>query len=109
LTALQRRFPDRVSRVSVIGLMGGIAWKRPDGGPDTGRSVGLMHEALRRGVMLLPEGEHSEVTGITPPLTITEAQLRRAFREITRSVAIRLGGTKPPAKPRHLRSRKSRP
>ena len=109
LTALQRRFPDRVSRVSVIGLMGGIAWKRPDGGPDTGLSVGLMQEALRRGVILLPEGEHSEVTGITPPLTITEAQLRRAFREITRSVEIRLGGTKPPAKPRHLRSRKSRP
>ncbi len=109
LTALQRRFPDRVSRVSVIGLMGGIAWKRPDGGPDTGLSVGLMHEALRRGVILLPEGEHSEVTGITPPLTITEAQLRRAFREITRLVEIRLAGTKPPAKPRHLRPRKIRP
>ena len=109
LTALQRRFPDRVSRVSVIGLMGGIAWCRPDGSPDTGLSVGIMQETLRRGVILLPEGEHSEVTGITPPLTITEAQLRRAFREITRSVESCLGVTKPVAAPRHPRPRKSRP
>jgi 4-aminobutyrate aminotransferase-like enzyme len=109
LTALQRRFPDRVSRVSVIGLMGGIAWCRPDGSPDTGLSVGIMQETLRRGVILLPEGEHSEVTGITPPLTITEAQLRRAFREITRSVESCLGITRPVAAPRHPRPRKSRP
>ena len=109
LTALQRRFPDRVSRVSVIGLMGGIAWCRPDGSPDTGLSVGIMQETLRRGVILLPEGEHSEVTGITPPLTITEAQLRRAFREITRSVESCLGITKPVVAPRRPRPRKSRP
>lgn len=86
LEALRQRVPDRVSRVSVAGLMGGIAWRRPEGGPDTALSVGLMQEALRRGVLLLPEGEHSEVTGITPPLTLTEAQLERAFRAITESV-----------------------
>ena len=86
LDSLRRRFPDRVSRVSVIGLMGGIAWRRADGGPDTALSVWLMQEALRRGIILLPEGEHSEVTGFTPPLTITESQLRGAFREITRAL-----------------------
>ena len=109
LTALQRRFPDRVSRVSVVGLMGGIAWRRPEGGPDTGLSVGLMQEVLRRGIILLPEGEHSEITGITPPLTITESQLRGAFREITRAVAALLQPpvlVKPskPSRPRRIRS-----
>jgi adenosylmethionine-8-amino-7-oxononanoate aminotransferase len=45
-----------------------------------------MQEALRRGVLLLPEGEHSEITGITPPLTLSEAQLDRAFCTITEAV-----------------------
>lgn len=115
LNTLRSRFPDRVSRVSVAGLMGGIAWRRPDGGPDTELSVGVMQEVLRRGIILLPEGEHSEVTGITPPLTITEAQLRRAFREITRAVEVclssRLSGSSPlnTQQPRPSRLPKPRP
>ena len=109
LTALQRRFPDRVSRVSVVGLMGGIAWRRPEGGADTGLSVGLMQEVLRRGIILLPEGEHSEITGITPPLTITESQLRGAFREITRAVAALLGPTVPVRRGKTSRPRRKRP
>lgn len=91
LTALRDRFPDRVSRVSVAGLMGGIAWRRPDGGPDTALSVGLMQEALRGGIILLPEGEHSEVTGITPPLTLSETQLARALDGIDRAVTRLVG------------------
>jgi 4-aminobutyrate aminotransferase-like enzyme len=108
LKSLQAQFPDRVSRVSVVGLMGGIAWRLPDGGPDTGLSVGIMQEALRRGILLLPEGEHSEVTGITPPLTITEAELARAFREITRAVAACLQPSIPAAKPMLSRPPKKR-
>ena len=109
LKSLQAQFPDRVSRVSVIGLMGGIAWRRADGGPDTELSVWLMQEALRRGVILLPEGEHSEVTGITPPLTITETELKRAFREITRAVIARLQVSNPAPKPKLSRTPKKRP
>jgi 4-aminobutyrate aminotransferase-like enzyme len=108
LKSLQAQFPDRVSRVSVVGLMGGIAWRLPEGGPDTGLSVGIMQEVLRRGILLLPEGEHSEVTGITPPLTITEAELARAFREITRAVAARLQPSIPAAKPKLSRPSKKR-
>jgi 4-aminobutyrate aminotransferase-like enzyme len=108
LKSLQGQFPDRVSRVSVVGLMGGIAWRLPDGGPDTGLSVGIMQEALRRGILLLPEGEHSEVTGITPPLTITEAELARAFREISRAVAVHLQPSIPAAKPMLSRPPKKR-
>jgi 4-aminobutyrate aminotransferase-like enzyme len=108
LKSLQAQFPDRVSRVSVVGLMGGIAWRLPDGGPDTGLSVGIMQEVLRRGILLLPEGEHSEVTGITPPLTITEAELARAFREISRAVAVHLQPSIPAAKPMLSRPPKKR-
>jgi 4-aminobutyrate aminotransferase-like enzyme len=108
LKSLQAQFPDRVSRVSVVGLMGGIAWRLPDGGPDTGLSVGIMQEVLRRGILLLPEGEHSEVTGITPPLTITEAELARAFREISRAVAVHLQPSIPAAKPMLSRPQKKR-
>ena len=108
LKSLQAQFPDRVSRVSVVGLMGGIAWRLPEGGPDTGLSIGIMQEVLRHGVLLLPEGEHSEVTGITPPLTITEAELARAFREITRAVAGRLQPSIPTKKPQLSRPPKKR-
>ena len=108
LKSLQARYPDRVSRVSVVGLMGGIAWRLPEGGPDTGLSIGIMQEVLRHGVLLLPEGEHSEVTGITPPLTITEAELARAFREITRAVAGRLLPSIPTKKPQLSRPPKKR-
>ncbi len=108
LKSLQARYPDRVSRVSVVGLMGGIAWRLPEGGPDTGLSIGIMQEVLRHGVLLLPEGEHSEVTGITPPLTITEAELARAFREITRAVAGRLQPSIPTKKPQLSRPPKKR-
>ncbi|MEN9777379.1 MAG: hypothetical protein RJB04_1134, partial [Verrucomicrobiota bacterium] len=108
LKSLQAQFPDRVSRVSVVGLMGGIAWRLPEGGPDTGLSIGIMQEVLRHGVLLLPEGEHSEVTGITPPLTITEAELARAFREITRAVAAHLQPSIPTKKPQLSRPPKKR-
>ncbi len=33
---------------------------------------------LRRGFILLPEGEHANVISFTPPLTITKAQLAKA-------------------------------
>jgi 4-aminobutyrate aminotransferase/(S)-3-amino-2-methylpropionate transaminase len=108
LKSLQAQFPDRVSRVSVVGLMGGIAWRLPEGGPDTGLSIGIMQEVLRHGVLLLPEGEHSEVTGITPPLTITEAELARAFREITRAVAAHLQPSIPTKKSQLSRPPKKR-
>jgi 4-aminobutyrate aminotransferase-like enzyme len=34
---------------------------------------------LRRGFIMLPEGQHANVLSFTPPLTITEGQLARAL------------------------------
>ena len=35
----------------------------------------LCERLLQRGILALPEGEHGEVLGITPPLTISPRQL----------------------------------
>ena len=42
----------------------------------------LCEQLLRRGILALPEGEHGDVLGITPPLTITERQLTFAMETI---------------------------
>ena len=36
----------------------------------------LCEQLLQKGIIALPEGEHGEVLGITPPLTISEQQLQ---------------------------------
>jgi 4-aminobutyrate aminotransferase-like enzyme len=41
-----------------------------------------MKRLLARGFILLPEGEHGNILSLTPPLTITEAQLRRTLRAL---------------------------
>jgi 4-aminobutyrate aminotransferase-like enzyme len=33
---------------------------------------------LQRGFILLPEGEHSNIIGFTPPLTVSQSQLLEA-------------------------------
>jgi len=46
----------------------------------------LCERLLQRGIIALPEGDHGEVLGLTPPLTITRRQLDhciRAIRELT--------------------------
>jgi 4-aminobutyrate aminotransferase-like enzyme len=37
---------------------------------------------LQRGFILLPEGEHANVIGFTPPLTISLTQLQAAVNEL---------------------------
>jgi 4-aminobutyrate aminotransferase-like enzyme len=37
---------------------------------------------LQRGFILLPEGEHANVIGFTPPLTISANQLRAAVEAL---------------------------
>jgi len=46
----------------------------------------LCERLLQRGIIALPEGDHGEILGLTPPLTITRRQLDhciRAIRELT--------------------------
>jgi 4-aminobutyrate aminotransferase-like enzyme len=62
--------------------MAGIELTLPDGNPATQIALGAIKTLLHRGYIFLPEGEHANVISFTPPLTITEAQLRRAVRAL---------------------------
>ncbi|HVY70539.1 MAG TPA: hypothetical protein VHH73_11455, partial [Verrucomicrobiae bacterium] len=50
--------------------------------PATDAAIKLMKAMLRRGFILLPEGEHSNVISFTPPLTIPERGLVQAVRAL---------------------------
>ena len=64
------------------GLMVGLDLQRPDGSPASAEALIVIKRMLHRGFILLPEGEHSNVIAFTPPLTISEPQLRRTVRAL---------------------------
>jgi 4-aminobutyrate aminotransferase-like enzyme len=81
-STFDRRTPTFGARTRCIGLMAAVELRREDGAPATAEAIAAMKEMLRRGYILLPEGEHSDILSFTPPLTITTAQLRRTVREL---------------------------
>jgi 4-aminobutyrate aminotransferase-like enzyme len=64
--------------------MVGMELRRADGAPDTEKSLRAIKAMLQRGFVMLPEGAQGEVISFTPPLTITEAQLRTAVRALVK-------------------------
>lgn len=60
------------------GLMTGVELTAPDGTPATATAIAAIKALLKKGFIFLPEGEHSNVISLTPPLTITKAQLEKA-------------------------------
>ena len=75
------RAPHSAFRVSArgLGLMAGLELRHVDGSPATDLVLRATKQMLQRGFILLPEGEHSNVIGFTPPLTIAERDLSRAL------------------------------
>ncbi len=65
-----------------LGLLAGIELCHADGSPATEASLRAIKAMLRRGFILLPEGEHSNVISFTPPLIISEIQLREALNAL---------------------------
>ncbi|HLH57231.1 MAG TPA: aspartate aminotransferase family protein [Verrucomicrobiae bacterium] len=59
------------------GLLAGIEILRGNK-PATAFALDIIKNMLKRGFILLPEGEHSNVISFTPPLTIQKNQLRSA-------------------------------
>jgi len=59
-----------------LGLMAGLELQ------DSGAATLVVKEMLKRGYILLPEGEHGNVLSFTPPLTITDAQLSSAVKAL---------------------------
>src|SRR2546427_2445001 len=72
-----------------LGLMCGLELRTADGSPARSKALKVIQRMLRRGFILLPEGEHANVISFTPPLIITERQLREtaaALRQVLSEV-----------------------
>ncbi len=75
LSRLRPRYP-RVGDVRGRGLLAGIELVDPDSrAPDPAAAARVVGFALREGLILLADGPDSNVIGLSPPLTIAEAQL----------------------------------
>jgi len=87
LSALESALGNRQPAIQVRGqgLMAGVELRLPDGSPAGDAAMRAIKAMLKRGYILLPEGEHGNVISFTPPLTITKAQVQDAvlaLREI---------------------------
>jgi 4-aminobutyrate aminotransferase-like enzyme len=70
-----------------VGLMAGVELILPDGRPATEAALSAIKTLLHRGYIFLPESEHSNVIGFTPPLTISKALLAKAVAELKRTLS----------------------
>jgi 4-aminobutyrate aminotransferase-like enzyme len=86
LSKVQSPKSKAICRARGIGLMAGIEFSNPDGSPATELSLHVIKKLLQRGFIFLPEGEHANVISFTPPLTISEAQLRRAVAALQKAL-----------------------
>ena len=68
-------------------LLVGFEVSLPDGSPATEAALKIVKAMLRRGFILLPEGERSNVLGFTPPLTISPNQLQAAVAALAELLA----------------------
>ena len=80
LGELQSKISGSKFQISVrgLGLMVGLELRLSDGNPPTDAAMQAIKAMLRRGYIMLPEGEFGNVISFTPPLTITKAQLAEA-------------------------------
>ncbi len=69
-----------------LGLMAGLELRRSDGSPATHETLRVIKTMLRRGFILLPEGEHGNVISFTPPLTISATQLADTVSELRKAL-----------------------
>ena len=85
LSALAR-LEGRTSNLTLasrgLGLLAGLEVRLADGSAATEAVLKALKALLQRGFIFLPEGEHSNVLGFTPPLTISESQLQAAVHAL---------------------------
>ena len=90
LQSLPAPLPNISLRARGLGLLAGVEVCFLDGKPGTTMALEIAQRMLQRGCIILPEGEHSNVLGFTPPLTITRAQLDSAVN-VSRAVLAEMG------------------
>lgn len=76
LESLVSRRPDLFAGVRGRGLMLGLVLRKP------GSAARLMKKLLKRGVLLLPSGERSDVLSFSPPLTLQPAEIHEAVQAL---------------------------
>jgi 4-aminobutyrate aminotransferase-like enzyme len=69
-----------------LGLLAGLEARSPDGSPATRTTLQIVKAMLGRGFVLLPEGEHANVISFTPPLTISEEQLKTGIAALAEAL-----------------------
>jgi 4-aminobutyrate aminotransferase-like enzyme len=75
-----------VAEVRGLGLMVGLELRHRNGQPAAEAVLRLVQVMLEHGFILLPEGEPGNVVGFTPPLTMTETDLRRTVRALEQAL-----------------------
>jgi 4-aminobutyrate aminotransferase/(S)-3-amino-2-methylpropionate transaminase len=70
-----------------IGLLQGITLTGAGNQPATREALTVVKRCLADGLILLPEGEFSNVLGLTPPLTIRRHQLEAALEILQKRLA----------------------
>lgn len=70
-----------------VGLMAGLELRSANGMPDGATAIQAIKTLLHEGFIFLPEGEHGNVISLTPPLTITKAQLTQALAALAKVLA----------------------
>jgi len=68
------------------GLMVGLEIRTQAGQPASELSMKIVKKMLRRGFILLPEGEFGNIISFSPPLTITQSELSAAVAALASAV-----------------------
>jgi 4-aminobutyrate aminotransferase/4-aminobutyrate aminotransferase/(S)-3-amino-2-methylpropionate transaminase len=87
LSKLQKESKGKIGDVRGRGLMWGLEFVDASGAPDTAHAAGTMLRAMRLGVLVLTSGPHCNVVALSPPLVITEEQLRFGIDVLSRATA----------------------
>jgi len=85
-----RKLPERsaqlgttlLQRLSAVGLAHGIGLMAGLELEDGEAAMRVAKQMLKRGYILLPEGDRGNVISLTPPLTITQAQLTSTLKAL---------------------------
>ena len=68
-----------------LGLLAGLELRFNDGQPATEPALKAVQGMLKKGYILLPEGEDANVVSFTPPLTISKEELSQTV-DVLRSL-----------------------
>jgi 4-aminobutyrate aminotransferase-like enzyme len=74
-----------------IGLLAGLELNETDGSPATDLTFRIVKNMLRRGFILLPDGEHANVITFSPPLIISKPQIRATLEAVNETLSEECG------------------